>query len=95
MQNTTKWVIELKELFETFKTSTPKNRQLMLPRIELACAQIQSFGVSSYVSQCLTRLLESCRKMARQRQPKDYDESTLISRALGDLDRIISNLDKP
>ncbi len=94
MQNSTKWIIELKELFETFKTSPPKSRKSILPRIELACTQIQSFGVSPYVSQCCTRLLESCRQMARLRQPKDYDESTLISRALGDLSSIESNLGK-
>ena len=80
--------IQLQSLFEEYRVSTSLGRKPIYPRIESLCQSIISTGVTPYVGQCCSRARESCKQMARQRQPKTYSDSSMISQAFGEISSI-------
>lgn len=79
--------------FNEFRNLMPAYRHTKLREIESMCNEIRSqYAHDSYVSETLVDILESCRQMARKRQPKNYNESTAVSFVLGDISTIDSQV---
>ena len=80
--------LELKDEFSTFREAYPSQRKQRLSHLEYLCSQARSAEHSAYLGGKCTAFLECCRQMARLRQPRTYDESQVVSHALGDLNMI-------
>nr|WP_312375027.1 hypothetical protein [Delftia acidovorans] len=81
-----KAMADLESFFQQFRFGGPQVRQSLLPRLGLLRSEITSVaGADSYVMQKLGSLEESCRRLARLRQPKGFSDSDEISRGLGDV----------
>lgn len=77
---------QLEEEFRVFTNSGAATRSSMLPQLLalISSARSANFRNSSHC----TKLEETCRHMARLRQPKNYNESASSSYALNDLYRV-------
>lgn len=86
---------KLENAFNEFRSLSSTYRQSKLHEIESICTEIRfAYGRDSYVSGKLIDFLESCRQMARKRQPKSYNESSTISFALGDISTMDSQIQR-
>lgn len=78
-------IVQLQETFDDFRLSAPARRKAILPKIELICSMMQERSLSTYSAQCCSRVVNTCRGMAKLKQLKTYDDSKQVSHVLGDI----------
>lgn len=86
-----KAMADLEAFWDRFRYSTSKDRQAALPKLTRIRAEIATItSGDEYTMECFSKFTGACRQLARLRQPREFDESGVVSYALGDLSNIRS-----